>query len=260
MALLISFHVHRMHASHLNFFLCNVLLLSLFPLNKKIVCARRRRRKKKNKKRIKMRISLAQHIHEGADSIDSVKRRVVANSTGTHLTNDWNLSEIRTARVKIQPGPLDFSQFWTMSSAKTDMVGNFILVDGELYVTACSLTGAGAAGAAEKYEVCAPSKSSPLTWDHFAAGVTAYFEAPAKSADTTKSHVEFGDKQEESFTIIVKTLTGKSITVEGVYPSLTVSELQKKLQDKEGFPISTNSVSFSLVAKWKRTVCWVFTV
>ena len=118
---------------------------------------------------------------EGADSFDSVKQCIIENYKGNFRADEWNLAEIRCNRVKMQPGLIDMSQF-NMCDAKCDdsegddgdggiagkrITGKFTFVVGELYTTADCYRYHARPG---KFEICT-SKSFPLAWDHFAAGV-----------------------------------------------------------------------------------------
>ena len=98
------------------------------------------------------------------------------------------------------------------------------MVDGELFAASeCYPSGS------DKFEVCT-SKSFPLAWDHFAAGVDRFFVS-----------------SDEVYRIFVKTSSGKMLDL-SVYPSLTIGKLKKMVQDKEGI---APSASFMPDIKWK---------
>mmetsp|Transcript_13733 Transcript_13733/g.17454 ORF Transcript_13733/g.17454 Transcript_13733/m.17454 type:complete len:318 (-) Transcript_13733:295-1248(-) len=185
---------------------------------------------------------LNQRLFEGADSIENVKERAT-----DIFTDKWNLTNVVSKRVKIQPGSFDINQFFFRrqhdpnyasygqysSISKQIIAGKFIIANGELYATA----GCYGDNTADKFEVCS-SKSFPLSWDHFAAGVDAYLEPSAKFEDEKK------DEKKGHFTLFVQTLTGKIISV-SVLSSFTIDEFKMKIQASEGIPIVQQRLVFA---------------
>ena len=171
---------------------------------------------------------------EGLDSLDAVKELAVEKYEGVLLTTDWRLAEIRTNRFKIQSGLIDVNQFRRCCTGekKTMIGGKFILANGELYASKGCYEDEGEAAAYEdKVDV---SKSLPLAWDHFEAGAVAFFEPPAN----------LRNKKKEEFRLFLKTLTGKTITIDA-HASLSVQDLMKKIQNREGIPPDQQRLIFA---------------
>src|SRR6056300_674080 len=154
--------------------------------------------------------------YEGVDSLDTVKELAVKEYQGVLLTTDWRLAEIRTNRFKIQSGLIDVNQFrrYYKGEKKTMIGGKFILANGDLFATKGCYEDEDEGEAAAYEDKVDVSKSLPLTWDHFEAGAVAFFEPPAN----------LRNKKKEEFRLFVKTLTGKTITID-VHASLTLQEV-----------------------------------
>ncbi len=167
---------------------------------------------------------------EGVDSVDMLKERLVDEHKGALLTIDWQLTEIRTNRIKIHPGLIDIDQFRTYQHSYDDnkkMCGNFILANGELYATSSCMKG----DVTDKCEDIVPT--SKIAWDQFDAGVVARFEPPADC-----------DYKEERFQICVKTLTGKSISL-FAHASLVLEDLKEMINNNEGIPTDQQRLIFN---------------
>ncbi len=201
-------------------------------------------------------VQLDQGTFEGADSLDNVKER--AMTTGLQKYNGWNLKSIVLKRVKIEPGLIDINQFYydrrdytRQEFRKQIIVGELIVANGELYAPGCCYVDKDVSEkvaefanchvdkeVSEKYEAFEISKTNPLAWHHFAAGLDAYFEPCEKKKPAA------GKKgKRSSFDVTAKTLTGKSIPL-NVHASLTIGELKKKVQDAEGIPPDQQRLMF----------------
>ena len=197
-------------------------------------------------------IQLDQRTFEGADSLDNVKER--AMTTGLQKYNGWNLKSIVLKRVKIEPGLIDMDHFYfhrgdytRQEFRKQIIVGELIVANGELYAPGASYVGKDVSEkvaefkdcyADKEYEAFEISKTNPLAWHHFAAGLDAYFEPCEKKKPAA------GKKgKRSSFDVTVKTLTGKSIPL-NVQASLTLGKLKKKVQDAEGIPVDQQRLMF----------------
>jgi ubiquitin len=170
---------------------------------------------------------------EGLDRLEIVKN-LEANNKG------WNLTKIVTNRAKIPPGSIDISQFWARYASgelygkKQDLCADFILANGELYVSVDSYRrnlDCFDEYKKGKYEedIYATPESFPLTWDYFAAGVDVYFERPivAKIGDE--------NKKKGTFQLYVKCLSGKVYELT-VHPSFTIDTVKTKIFESEGIP------------------------
>lgn len=168
---------------------------------------------------------------KGVDSLDMLKERLFEEYRGTLLTTDWHLTEIRSNRLKIQPGLIDVNQFDTYqsSSDKEKIRGNFILANGELYATSSSMK----EDVTDKCEEIVNTSKFPLAWDHFDVGAVARFEPPANYI-----------YEEKRFQICVRTLTGKTISL-FAHASLPVEDLKEMIQKSEGIPIDQQRLIFS---------------
>ena len=166
-------------------------------------------------------VQLDQRTFEGADSLENVKERAMEK-----YNDGWNLKSIVSKRVKIESGLIDTNHFvyyrheYNNRGAfrKQIIVGEFIVANGELYATGGCY---GGKDVSERYEAFEISKSNPLAWHHFAAGVDAYFEPCEKK-----------NKDPAGYRVFVKTLTGKQFTL-NVQASQTIDEVKTKIQEIE---------------------------
>jgi len=182
-------------------------------------------------------VQLNQHLFEGADSLENVKER----GTDIFTYKCGNLIKVVSKRVQILPGSAiditpfrcrryssydpDSASYGQDSSLKQIIMGEFIIANGELYATADCYGD----NPADKFEVCS-SKSFPLSWDHFAAGVDAHFEPSARFED-------------EHFQLLVVTVTGKTLTV-SVHSSFTIDDVKTKLCAIDGVPTDQQRLTF----------------
>lgn len=167
-----------------------------------------------------------------ADRYDDIKEFAVAQlkrKIGDDFSK-YELSKVCPKRLKLGPGAIDFSLLDVESSStrgdgKLRVKGTFLMAGGDLYATQDSFR--------KKNRRCEPHSSFPLTWAEKDPGFDVYLEHPNRDSSN-------GDK----FMIFVKTLTGKTITL-NVKGSDTVLGMKQKIQDIEGIPTNQQRIVYS---------------
>jgi len=173
---------------------------------------------------------------DDVSTLDKIKDLACAKYPSM-LAKDWTLDSCTYSRFKFKSGNIDIDRFRkarpiiqesdgsTNQIEKLYVYGTFLFADGELYFNQRDVAPPESKLENEKVEIL-HDVSFPLLWHEIWSGM---------KVTLTRRPDFFEHKTGDKFEIVVKTLNGKTVTID-VQESDTINMVKFVIQDKEGIP------------------------